>query len=379
MVGPFGFEPNRTTMRSRALNLARPLARRGHKVAIFMPPWRMPAEAGRVWEEDDVLIVNTAVSGGVPGITRALIRTIRRWQPDLVHSFKPKAYSGLTAWWFWQLHRGQYKLITDTDDWEGWGGWNDRAPYTPRQKRFFAWQEQWGLRHNHLLTVASRALETIALSMGIPQDRILYLPNGPGISIPRQTSPRKPGDPPTLLLYSRLFEFDTRRLLRILQEVVGAVPGVRIRFVGSGLVAQDTAAFRRQLQEADLLEFVEDIGYVAGEHLPTVLLGGDAGIFLMDDTLLNRTKCPVKLADMAALGIPVVGDAVGQVRDYVDHGRTGYLHPPGAAAAIAADLVRLLQDRAERERLGSAARRHMQQQFNWNQLAARLETAYLEL
>ncbi|MCZ7673362.1 MAG: hypothetical protein M5U34_42740 [Chloroflexi bacterium] len=46
------------------------------------------------------------------------------------------------------------RLIVDSDDWEGWGGWNDRAPYSPLQKRFFAWQEQWGGATATPLTVA---------------------------------------------------------------------------------------------------------------------------------------------------------------------------------------------------------------------------------
>jgi glycosyltransferase involved in cell wall biosynthesis len=213
--------------------------------------------------------------------------------------------------------------------------------------------------------------------MGIPQEQILYLPNGPGIQTQHTSIAKENDRPPTLLLYSRLFEFETSRLVPILQQIVAAVPTARIRFVGTALVAQDTSAFRQQLQEADIADAVEDIGFVAREHLPTVLRAGDVGIYLMDDTLLNRTKCPVKLADMASMGIPVVGEAVGQVRDYVFHGRTGYLHPPGAEADIAADIIRLLQDKNESRRLGAAARLYIHKNFNWDRLADRLETAYL--
>ena len=50
-VGPFGFHPNKT-LRRRALSLAKPLARRGYEVALFMPPWQTPAEADKTWQED---------------------------------------------------------------------------------------------------------------------------------------------------------------------------------------------------------------------------------------------------------------------------------------------------------------------------------------
>ncbi|MCA9972742.1 MAG: glycosyltransferase, partial [Anaerolineales bacterium] len=180
MVGPFGLHPNKT-MHSRALGLARALARRGHAVQLFMPPWQTPAEADRRWEEDGVALRYVPLRGGVPGITRQLLRELLAWQPDVVHSFKPKAYSGLAAWWLWQFHRGRLRLVTDTDDWEGWGGWNDLAPYSRLQKHFFAWQERWGLRRCHALPVASRALQTRAWGAGVPRACVLYVPNGAGI------------------------------------------------------------------------------------------------------------------------------------------------------------------------------------------------------
>ena len=141
MVGPFGLHPNKT-MASRALGLARPLTQQGHTVTIFMPPWQTPDEADKQWQVDGVGIRYVPLRGGVLGTTRRLIQEVLAWQPDVVHCFKPKAYSGLVAWWLWQFHRSRLRLVVDSDDWEGWGGWNELAPYTPLQKWFFAWQEQ---------------------------------------------------------------------------------------------------------------------------------------------------------------------------------------------------------------------------------------------
>ena len=166
MVGPFGFHPNKT-MRSRALPLARALIDRGHQVKIFMPPWQEPAEADRSWQEDGVEIRYTRLRGGALGTAWGLVRDVSAWSPDILHCFKPKAYSGLTAWWFWHFRRSRVHLVTDSDDWEGTGGWNDVAPYSWLQKRFFAWQEKWGMAHCQALTVASRALPTLAWSHGI--------------------------------------------------------------------------------------------------------------------------------------------------------------------------------------------------------------------
>ncbi|MFZ1400179.1 MAG: glycosyltransferase, partial [Candidatus Promineifilaceae bacterium] len=234
MVGPFGLHPNKT-MASRALGLARPFSQQGHAVKIFMPPWQTPDEADKSWQEDGVELRYVPLGGGVVGITRQMVREILAWQPDVVHCFKPKAYSGLVAWWLWQFHRAKLRLIVDTDDWEGWGGWNELAPYSPLQKRFFAWQEQWGMRHCHALTVASRALQTLAWGMGLPPERVVYVPNGSGIRYSVSGERLSVRERPTVLVYSRLFEFDTGRLVEILRGVWTAVPHLRILMVGAGL------------------------------------------------------------------------------------------------------------------------------------------------
>lgn len=380
MVGPFGFHPNKT-MRSRALPLARALTTLGHHVAMFMPPWQTPEQAGRTWTEEGVTIHYVRLSGGVPATTWRLVRQVLATDPDVVHAFKPKAYSGLVAWWLWTFRRKRAALVTDSDDWEGWGGWNDRAPYSWWQKRFFAWQERWGLRHHHALTVASRTLESLAWAAGVAPARVFYLPNGPGID-PAAAADRQPREAlglpkgPILLLYSRLFEFDTTRLVQIVARVCERVPELAVLSVGGGLYATETAALRRQLDEAGLLGRIVDVGWQEEDALPGILAAADVGLYLMDDTLLNRTKCPVKLADMAAVGLPVVAEAVGQVPAYVRDGRTGRLRPSGDVAGLAADLIDLLGDRKERARLGGNAAAHVKAHFSWDRLAQEAERAY---
>ncbi|HUM71681.1 MAG TPA: glycosyltransferase, partial [Chloroflexota bacterium] len=181
---------------------------------------------------------------------------------------------------------------------------------------------------------------------------------------------------PTLLLYSRFFEFEVSRLAAILQGVHTAVPHLRILLVGQSLFDADAAQFQELLAVGGLLEAITDVGWVEPDKLPEVLTQADVGIYLMDDTLLNRTKCPVKLADMLAVGIPVVAEAVGQVGEYVVHGRTGLLRPSGDVDGLTADLVYLLQNPAERQRLSGGAVAHIQTHFTWEKLAARLEEAY---
>lgn len=380
MVGPFGFHPKKT-MRSRALPLARVLVRRGHDVKMFMPPWQEPEKAGQYWQEEGVDICYTSLRGGVLGTTAALIRAISTWDPDILHCFKPKAYSGLVAWWFWHFRR-RVRLVTDTDDWEGVGGWNEVAQYGRWQKRFFAWQENWGLVHCHGLTVASRALQTLAWSRGVSTEDVFYLPNGPGISADASLAAEKRSEfglegRPTVLLYSRLFEFDIDRLVEVLRRVLSALPDAAVLTVGAGLVEGDIQRLTRSLSDLGLQDRFVNAGWLDEETLPHVLSAADAGLYLMDDTLINRAKCPVKLADMLSLGVPMVAENVGQVPAYVLHNQTGLLRPSGDVVGLAEDLIQLLTDESLRTRLASGGRERIQTHFNWQRLGELAETAYL--
>ncbi|MBK8541843.1 MAG: glycosyltransferase [Ardenticatenia bacterium] len=200
-LGPFGLAP-KGTMRARALPLARALARLGHEVTVIMPPWQRPEEADRAWEDavPGLRLVNVSLGGlRLPGLGHLIVaarmaRLALALEPDVVHAFKPKAYSHL-ALLLLRLRRGLTgaagpRLILDSDDWEGPGGWNDLEPYPAWQRRFFAWQERAGLgRHADAVTVASRALETLVWSLGAPPARVLYLPNAIDDAFPEASPP----------------------------------------------------------------------------------------------------------------------------------------------------------------------------------------------
>lgn len=381
MVGPFGFHPNKT-MRSRAMGFARELMQAGHPVKMIMPPWQTADEAGASWFEDGVEIEYVSLNGGILPTVGRMVSATRKFKPDVVFGFKPKAYSGLVMFWLWQTRwvRTKPLLVTDTDDWEGWGGWNDIADYSTVQKYFFAWQEKWGMRHCDLLTYASRELGNRANDFDIPENKTLYLPNGPGIQTGSVSQSlikirRKElglADHPTLLLYSRLFEFDTNRLVAILQKVMTKVPNLAILTVGAGLFAEQAAEFRAQLTEAGLIDRMIDTGWLDEADLPYTLSAADVGLYLMDDNLLNRTKCPVKLADMVALGLPVVAESVGQVTLYVADSENGLLCESGDIDAIAFALTNLLKNRALSQQLGQAGRKRHRNLFGWETTTKKL-------
>lgn len=383
LIGPFALEPKGTSS-GRALPLAAALARRGHQVLLVLPPWDNPTYSGKHLCLQGVPVWHTRLPARFPPLWYPLLtwRTLRLalgHRPQVIHAFKPKAFSGLAAMASYLLKRAglaSARLVVDTDDWEGKGGWNELGPYGPLHRAFFAFQERWGLRHAEAVTVASRALSSMVAALGVSPDRIFYLPNG-STGTERAAAPEEKEEegPPTLLLYTRFFEFQAQRLVSILQGVLDQVPQAKLLILGQGLQReeQETA---RLLREAGLQDRVEMAGWVQPEHLPAHFRRAQVALYPLDDTLVNRTKCPLKMVELMEAGLPVVAEKVGQASEYIVAGQSGLLVDPGDVPGFASQVVLLLRDPDLRRRMGQAARARILGEFHWDQLAAKAEEAY---
>jgi glycosyltransferase involved in cell wall biosynthesis len=392
MVGPFGLGPH-GTMSRRALPLAKALAARGYDVEVVLPPWSCPEDSGRAWTEDGVSIHNIHLAPSIPVIRDILLvwRLVRRaldGHPRVLHFFKPKGYSGLAAllvWCLGALRLIDVRVVLDSDDWEGRGGWNDLGNYSWLEKRLFVWQERWGMTHCHALTLASRALQGLALEMGVERDLIFYLPNGAtfngGLPNPRSGSRVRikwgMGDDPVVLLYTRFFEFEPGRVIEILSRVVMEAPSSRLLVVGRGLFGEEER-FLALAEDAGIGSRVSYVGWQDEVDLPGYFGAADMAICPLEDTLLNRARCPAKVVDLMAAALPVVADRVGQMSEYMEHLSSGYLVAPGDVDAFATGILRLLGDEQLRVRLGKRARRCARERFSWRKLAAVAEEAYLK-
>jgi glycosyltransferase involved in cell wall biosynthesis len=180
-----------------------------------------------------------------------------------------------------------------------------------------------------------------------------------------------------VLLYTRFFEFQVERVVDIFQRVLAEVPEARLLVVGKGFFGEEEH-LKELMQEAELADHLVCADWVEPEELPIYFAAADVAIYPYDDTLINRTKCSVKLIDLMAAGVPVVADDVGQNREYLVHGTSGLLVPAGEMDTFARSVVQLLRDKSLREKLGRGARKRACGEFNWGNLVTRVEKAYQE-
>ncbi len=382
LLGGFGMRP-KATMAARALPLGQALAARGHIVMLIVPPWDHPEDAGETWDAGGVRVINVAVPRmrQAPRIVGALRDMTRGAQPDIVHIFKPKGYSGLAM----PLLR-DYPLILDHDDWEGAGGWNDRGDYGAAQRLLFGWQETHLPRRAVHVTVASRTLAMQQRRLGVPAARVTYLPNALHaerhaawqdeeeiVAAAQAIRARHDLTGPTLLVYTQFVEFPPERVAAIFDRVRARMPESRLLVVGAGMHAAEgsvAAAFAR------FGDGVVRAGFVPFEAVPAYLRAADVAVVPFDDTLVNRAKCSVKTLDLLAVGQAVVATEVGENREAIRHGATGLLTPSGDMDALADAAVGLLNDPVRARALGDAARARAWGEQTWTVQVGAVEAIY---
>jgi glycosyltransferase involved in cell wall biosynthesis len=267
-----------------------------------------------------------------------------------------------------------------------------------------AWAERmrrWADRAERLLLLSPSQLERVETLLGIDAGRCVVCPNGfdPDRFAPREIdrsahwhrhlveAPKgwRPGEDEGSLRYSQ-------------DEIAALAQGPVLLSVGRFTEVKRLPllirAFARAQDETDthasLVLLGGHPGEWEGEHpSDAIRASGARGIFLAGwhehDTLpdfLNASDATVLASVREQFGLVLVEgmacakpaiavDAFGPA-EIVEDGRTGWLVPPGDEAALAHALVACIDDPAERERRGNAARETALDRWSWPALAERL-------
>jgi glycosyltransferase involved in cell wall biosynthesis len=424
MLAPFGLQP-KGTVSARMVPLAQALARRGHMVRIIIPPWDDPSEREVERHEITSVAAVTDVEGGhvagvhtvalplprrVPGSIaltyglvrqalrptthasapfehsdeRTALRALTTFRAEVVHVFKPIAYTGLAGF---ALSAMRVPWVLDVDDWEGPGGWADANRYSLPERLSAALMEAVLPRLAGSVTAASRTLEARAWDMGLPRRRVRYMPNGVWEARYSSWAACTPDSPevaamrarlfpdggPVVLLYTRFAEFPYRWPLEVFRRLLPAHPDAHLLVVGSGFNGEEER-LRADAERAGIANRVTITGRLPEAKVPLYLALGDVLLYPMADTLINRAKSPVKVLEPMLMGLPVVAHGVGQAAEFL--GDAGVLVEPGDLRGMAHAASRLLTHPGQARALGERARARVWSRYNWDRLSEQAEEAY---
>ncbi|MDO4928313.1 MAG: glycosyltransferase family 4 protein [Corynebacterium sp.] len=164
------------------------------------------------------------------------------------------------------------------------------------------------------------------------------------------------------------------RLIEVMPEVLRAYPQAQLVIVGGGPYERrlhSMVAKRPEIQHR-----VHFTGRVSEEKMAALL--ESATIFAMPCRTrgngLDVEGLGIVYLEAQACGIPVIAGDSGGAPETVT-GDTGIVVGGNDRAALTQALVRLLGDASLRERMGTAGREHVQANWNWQIMGARLHTA----
>jgi sulfoquinovosyltransferase len=149
--------------------------------------------------------------------------------------------------------------------------------------------------------------------------------------------------------------------LKDIKPMLQQMPNARLCIVGKGPQMEE-------LQDYFRGEKAVFLGQLSGDDLSSAFASADAFIMPSDSETLGF----VVLESMAS-GVPVVGAAAGGIIDLIDHGKTGYLAPPGDIPTYVQHLKEL-QDAKLRQRMGKSARTEAER-WGWEAATNHLRTA----
>jgi len=386
MIGPHAFRP-KATVSARALFIARALVKRGHQATILIPPYDNPAESGRTREQDGVRLETMVLERNDAWrqlvVPLRMARRATQLDPDVIHVFKPIGYSGLAG--FYLRRFAKRPLVLDTDDWEGWGGWNEANPYPVLWKRFFAWQERWLARRADTVTVASRTLQTQVWGFGVDPRRVVYLPNGPDARLrqqPEVSAEQKAavrarlgiGEAPFALYLGHVpHGSDLDLAIEALARLLPQLPEARLVIAGVGAGLSTLQAHAEAVGVGQQAIFP---GWIEHDEAYVYLAAADAAINPYRDTLINRAKCAGKVVLAMAMGKAMITSRVGENLEYIEDGRSGILAEPDDVDDLARAMLAVLSDREWATELGRNARQRIWSRYDWDVRVGEVERAY---
>jgi glycosyltransferase involved in cell wall biosynthesis len=309
--------------------------------------------------------------------TWTLSRAALRIPADIIHIGKPQPMNGL-AGWFAKTLRGRV-LFVDCDDLEAANN-RFRGSWQRRVVSFF--EQRIPLKADHV-TTHTRVLQEQLLSLGVPAERVTYLPHG--VDRDRFAVPQ-PGQVEALrdklgihgkqaIVYIGSMSLgshavdvllDAFRIIRQTRQEIALV------LVGGG---EDYEFIRNKTTDLGLDDSVIFCGRVPSSDTPLYYRLGNVSIDPIPDNASGRASLSLKMFESWACGIPLVTVDVGDRKQILGDPPAGVLVQPGNPAVMA-DAILQVVDHPEFANMLAQRGLVKVVDFTWDRLVVQMEAVY---
>lgn len=291
-----------------------------------------------------------------------LYRHIARLRPDLVHTwlFAANAYGRAAA-----RIGGVRHIVASERCADPW-----KSAYQLTIDRFLA-------RRTDRIVVNSTGVRDFYLEHGLPQDRMVLIPNGVEHAAPSGVCREEllaeldlPSDARLVGAIGRLWPQKRIKDLIWVAELMDIMrKDVHVLIIGDGPQRRNLERYARLLHAESYVHFLgqrNDVPRIL-PHLDVLWLAS------------AYEGMPNSIMEAMAAGVPVVATDIPGNCDLVVPGETGFLVPVGSRAEFTRRTEQILNDTALAKGLGEAARRRVLEKYSVEQMVDRHVAMYREL
>ncbi len=159
---------------------------------------------------------------------------------------------------------------------------------------------------------------------------------------------------------------DQCTLITAWAEVLERMPGAVLALIGSGQLEGELRALIAGLDIGDSVRLLKPRPSLASAY-------ADADLFCLSS---RWEGLPYVILEAMSYGLPVVSTNVDGIPEAVADGESGLLVPSRDPEALAAAIVRLLDDPEQRSRMGEAGQRIVRERFGLERMVDELAAVY---
>jgi glycosyltransferase involved in cell wall biosynthesis len=244
-------------------------------------------------------------------------------------------------------------------------------------KRLSKLEEETAKNATIIVTISNYSLEKIQKYYGIEPSKVRIVPNGVDIDKfkPMDTKGVRQqfglsNDPCVLFVGSLIPRKGLPFLVEAAKKIVKNNANTKFLIVGDGPLRNQLSD---SLDTANLSDNFKFIGNLKDDVLPLVYNCAD--VFVLPSIQEGQG---IVLLEAQASSKPVVAFDIGGVNETVQNKETGFLVNRGNVDALADALLKLLTDKALREKMGSNGRKFVSENYTWDICAQKMLRVYNE-
>ena len=296
---------------------------------------------------------------------------------DICHAFTvAQPQIGIPAWMAKVIKRK--KLIVDWDDLWGKGFAEEHSSFI---SKVLSWSERYFIKFADRITYVSEFIgeQIDKLNLGIKKIKIPNGANTKQIKVLDKIESRKKLnldiDKKYLISVANTYTDSLGIMLNAFRKVIEVNNSVLLIMVGE---AEITGKFKKLFNK--LKHRIIITGKKPFSEIPLYLASADCLILPMDDNNIERARFPMRFGDYLCAGRPIISNAVGEVKYYLEKFKAGLISEPLDYNKMSENILKVLKDQKPADKISFNSRKLAEEVFSWDKIIKKLiSKIYLNL